>query len=118
MHFERDPELGVVGFLVIDAATGAIERRCIPFRNKGIPQRPATACYFAGGACLVRRRVFDRVGLYDPLLFYAGEELDLSYCVLEAGFQILFDPSVVVVHHAARGQGNAATPYFYARNRP
>lgn len=117
-HFQREIDLGVVGFLVIDAAMGAIERRCIPFRNKRVPQGPTAACYFAGGACAIRRAVFDRVGLYDESLFYTGEELDLSYRVLEAGFQILFDPSVGVVHHAARGQGNAATPYFYARNRP
>jgi GT2 family glycosyltransferase len=116
-HFERDPKLGVVGVLVIDAATGAIERRCIPFRHKRVPQGPTAACYFAGGACAIRRTVFDRVGLYDESLFYGGEELDLSYRLLEAGFRILFDPSVTVLHHAA-GRGESLAPYFYARNRP
>lgn len=116
-HFERDPELGVVGFLVINAAMGAIERRCLPFRNKRVPQGPTAACYFAGGACAIRRTVFDRVGLYDESLFYGGEELDLSYRLLEAGFRILFDPSVTVLHHAA-GRGESLAPYFYARNRP
>jgi len=116
-HFERDPDLGVVGILVIDAAMGAIERRCIPFRNKRVPPGPTAACYFAGGACAIRRGVFHRVGLYDESLFYGGEELDLSYRLLEAGFRILFDPSVTVLHHAA-GRGESLAPYFYARNRP
>ena len=116
-HFERDPDLGVVGILVIDAAMGAIERRCIPFRNKRVPPGPTAACYFAGGACAIRRGVFHRVGLYDESLFYGGEELDLSYRLLEAGFHILFDPSVTVLHHAA-GRGESLAPYFYARNRP
>ena len=116
-HFERDPDLGVVGLLVIDAAMGAIERRCIPFRNKRVPPGPTAACYFAGGACAIRRGVFDRVGLYDESLFYGGEELDLSYRLLDAGFRILFDPSVTVLHHAA-GRGESLAPYFYARNRP
>jgi GT2 family glycosyltransferase len=117
-HFERDPDLGVVGILVIDAAMGAIERRCIPFRNKRVPLGPTAACYFAGGACAIRRAVFDRVGLYDESLFYGGEELDLSYRLLEAGFHILFDPSVAVMHHSAGGVGASNAAYFYARNRP
>lgn len=117
-HFERDPDLAVVGFLVIDAAMGAIERRCLPFRNKRVPQGPTAACYFAGGACAIRRAVFDRVGPYDDSLFYGGEELDLSYRLLEAGFRVLFDPSVAVLHHAAGGRSQSFAPYFFARNRP
>jgi len=117
-HFDRDPELGVVGFLVIDAATGAIESRCLPFRNKRVPQVPTAASYFAGGACAIRRAVFDRIGLYDESLFYGGEEPDLSYRLLEAGFRILFDPSVAVMHHSAGGVGASNAAYFYARNRP
>jgi GT2 family glycosyltransferase len=117
-HFERDPELGVVGFLVIDAATGAIESRCLPFRNKRVPQGPTTACYFAGGACAIRRRVFDRVGLFDESLFYGGEEPDLSYRLLEAGFRILFDPSVAMLHYAVGGRSESFALYFFARNRP
>ncbi len=117
-HFERDIDLGVVGLLVLDAATSAVERRCIPFRDKRVPQGVTAACYFAGGACAIRRRVFDRVGLYDASLFYSGEELDLSYRLLEAGFRILFDPMVAVIHHAVGGHGGSMTPYYYARNRP
>ena len=117
-HFERDPKLGVVGFLVIDAATGAIERHCLPFRNKRVPEGPTAACYFAGGACAIRRAAFDRVGLYDESLFYGGEELDLSYRLLEAGFHILFDPSVAMLHYAAGGRSQSFALYFFARNRP
>jgi GT2 family glycosyltransferase len=117
-HFERDPDLGIVGFLVIDAATGSIERRCIPFRHKRLPTGPTSASYFAGGACAIRRRAFDRAGLYDESLFYGGEELDLSYRLLEAGLGILFDPSVAVSHYAIGDRAESSVPYFYARNRP
>lgn len=117
-HFERDPELGVVGFLVIDAAMGAIESRCLPFRNKRVPPGPTAACYFAGGACAIRRAVFDRVGIYDESLFYGGEELDLSYRLLEAGFRILYDPSMAMLHYAVGGRSESFALYFFARNRP
>jgi len=115
--FERDPDVGVVGFLVLNGPGGAVERRCIPFRDKRLPPEVTAACYFAGGACAIRRRIFTRVGLYDESLFYTGEELDLSYRLLEAGFRILFDPSVAVIHHAA-GRGESFALYFFARNRP
>lgn len=117
-HFERDVDLGIVGFLVIDATTGGTERRVVPFRDKRLPHGVTAASYFPGGACAIRRRVFDSIGLYDASLFYAGEELDLSLRALDAGFRILFDPSVTVMHHGAEGVGASTAPYFYARNRP
>lgn len=117
-HFDRDTDLGVVGFLVLDAATGAVERRCIPLRDKRVPSGVTAASYFAGGACAIRRCVFDRAGLYDASLFYAGEEIDLSYRLLEHGHHIVFDPSVRVIHHAVGASGIDGTPYYYARNRP
>jgi hypothetical protein len=66
----------------------------------------------------LRRRVFDSIGLYDASLYYAGEALDLSLRALDAGFRILFDPSVTVMHHGAEGVGASTAAYFYARNRP
>ncbi len=117
-HFKASSDLGIVGFLVIDVSTGAIDRRCLPFRDKHLPERMTEACYFCGGACVINRRVFDQVGLYDESLFYIGEELDLSYRALEAGFRIFFDPSVVVMHDGVGGHGQSSAPYFHTRNRP
>lgn len=117
-YFEQVDDLGVVGLKVLDARTGLVERRSLPFRSKRLPTSVTSATYYAGGACVVRRRVFEQVGLYDDSLFYAGEELDLSYRLLEAGFRILFDPSVAVIHHGVSGSGESEASYYYARNRP
>lgn len=117
-HFERDEHLGVVGFLVVNAGTGRVERQSIPFRWKRLPSGVAEACYFPGGACAVRRQLFDKVGLYDPTLFYSGEEIDLSSRLLEAGYTIHFDPTIVVNHLASDGEHRGLTSYFASRNRP
>ena len=117
-HFESDIDLGVVGLLAIDANTGAVEHRCLPFRDKRLPERTITASYFCGGASAIRRRVFDRVGLFDESLFYSCEELDFSYRVLADGLRILFDPSVAVMHYRAGERGDSTALYFDARNRP
>jgi GT2 family glycosyltransferase len=117
-HFERDERLGAVGFLVVDAETGRTDHRCIPFRQKRLPSGATEACYFPGGACAIRRQIFDKVGPYDPGLFYSGEELDLSYRLLEAGYTIRFDPTIVVDHFRAGGNRQVLTSFFDVRNRP
>jgi GT2 family glycosyltransferase len=117
-HFERDSNLAVVSLPAFNANTNRVEPQCIPLRYKRLPQKPTEAGYFCGCACLIRRRVFDRVGLFDKSLFYTAEELDLSYRALEAGFRILFDPSLAVIHYRAGERKPSMPLYFQARNRP
>jgi len=54
--------------------------------------------YFAGGAHIVRREVFDEIGLYPEDFFYGMEEYDLSYRIIEAGYALGYDDSVRVLH--------------------
>jgi GT2 family glycosyltransferase len=117
-HFDKDANLGVVSLLVIDGNTRQIELRCLPFRDKRLPEKATAACYFAGGAAAIRRRVLDRIGLFDESLFYSCEELDLSYRILAADFRILFDPAAEMTHYRAGEGGQSAEVYFDARNRP
>jgi GT2 family glycosyltransferase len=117
-HFEQDVNLGIVSLLVSDGRTGEIESRCLPFRDKQLPETATPACYFAGGAAAIRRRVLDRIGVFDESLFYSCEELDLSYRVLAADFGILFDPHTEITHYRAGNGGPSTEIYFDARNRP
>jgi GT2 family glycosyltransferase len=117
-HFDNDTGLGVVSLLVIDGSTGQIELRCLPFRDKQLPDKATPACYFAGGAAAIRRLVLDRIGLFDECLFYSCEELDLSYRILAADFRILFDPTTEITHYRAGEGCQSMRIYFDARNRP
>jgi GT2 family glycosyltransferase len=54
--------------------------------------------YYAGCAHAIRREVFDKVGYYPKEFFYGMEEYDLSYRVLDAGYKIVYDDRVVVLH--------------------
>lgn len=117
-HFDHDAGLGVVSLLVIDGHTRQIELRCLPFRDKQLPEKATPACYFAGGAAAMRRRVLERIGLFDESLFYSCEELDLSYRLLAADFGILFDPNTKITHYRAINGGGYTEIYFDARNRP
>ncbi|MBX9449380.1 MAG: glycosyltransferase [Taibaiella sp.] len=54
--------------------------------------------YFAGGAHIVRKDIFDTIGLYTENFFYGMEEYDLSYRILDRGFTIAYDDSVRILH--------------------
>jgi GT2 family glycosyltransferase len=53
-----------------------------------------------GGACLMRKDVFEKLEGFDTIFspFY-WEDIDLSYRAKKLGYRILFDPSIEVIHH-------------------
>ncbi|GEM_PF-139401 len=54
--------------------------------------------YFAGGAHLAKRELFDKIGYYPEDFFYGVEEYDLSFRTLDAGYTIAYDGAVNVLH--------------------
>jgi len=52
------------------------------------------------GACLlVRKELFDQVGLFDEEYFMLFEEVDWLFSVRKVGWQIWFTPTAKVIHH-------------------
>ncbi len=64
------------------------------FRNEGKPRYVDTLAY-----ALIRRRVFDAVGLYDERL-RRTEDNELHYRMRRAGFRFFYTPSIHSVHAA------------------
>jgi N-acetylglucosaminyl-diphospho-decaprenol L-rhamnosyltransferase len=63
------------------------------------------------GACmLVRREVWDQVGVFDEHFFMYSEELDWCWRICKAGWIIVYLPTVTVIHYggASSGLGAAA----------
>lgn len=85
---------------------GGAERWEQPFRlGYAVPDRRAPASYFVGAGHAVRREAYLAVGGYDERLFYATQELDLSFKLLGRGGEILYDPAIEVEHRpSARGR--------------
>src|SRR5690606_5233240 len=54
--------------------------------------------YFIGAAHLMRSELFQKTGYYPENFFYGMEEYDLSYRVLDAGYTLGYDNSVLVWH--------------------
>jgi len=58
--------------------------------------------YFTGAAHIIKNEVFAQTGLYPPDFFYGMEEYDLSYRVLNAGFTLGYDNSILILHKESK----------------
>lgn len=75
---------------------------------------------FAPLCCvLIRRRVFDRVGLLDEQYFTYTEDVDFMYRCLKAGFALWYIPEARLWHkvNSLTGAGSPFSLRFGARNR-
>ncbi len=72
-----------------------------------------------GGAMLVARRVFERIGGFDARLFAYYEDYDFCLRARRAGFDVRFVPTAVSYHMFAGtlGEHHPRRRYFLARNQ-
>ncbi len=54
--------------------------------------------YFVGCAHAIHRDIFEKTGYYPTNFFYGMEEYDLSYRAIDAGFDIVYDDRVIILH--------------------
>jgi GT2 family glycosyltransferase len=82
------------------------------------PQPPIEVDVASGAAMLVKREVFERVGLMDEDFFLYFEEVDWSLKVRQAGYRILAVPLSVVWHKvsATLGTTSPVIDYYMLRN--
>lgn len=59
----------------------------------------------AGAFFLTRKSVLEKVGLFDEGFFLYGEDIDLCYRIKEAGFKVVYEPSVFLIHHKGVSSG-------------
>jgi hypothetical protein len=116
-RFIADPKLGIVSFRVRDPEGGPGERRHVPRLRAGDPLRSSEVTTFLGGACAVRRAVFDAAGGLPEDFFYAHEETDLAWQALNAGYHIVYDADCVMFHPAVAPTRHAMFYRLNARNR-
>lgn len=104
-RFEEDPACACIAVKVVNAQTGEIDQRLLPAPDKSRLLRsaaPSETPYFYGCAYAVRALAIAEVGMYPERLVYGMEELDLSLRLVEAGYTIIFDPTIAVLHYTAR----------------
>jgi GT2 family glycosyltransferase len=74
------------------------------------------------GACLmIKRSVFERVGMFKSDYFMYSEDMDLCYSVLNAGWKTYYVPRAAVVHHgggsSVKGDGSKVHSMMMVESR-
>ena len=76
---------------------------------------------FASGCCaMIKKEVFERVGLFDEKYFLYYEDNDLSQRAKKTGFEIYYQPKATLWHLNAGstgGSGSTLHDYYITRNR-
>jgi GT2 family glycosyltransferase len=115
--FAADPRLGVVSFRIADPATGITQRRHVPRLRASDPMRSSRVTTFLGGASAVRTKVIGQVGGLPEEFFYAHEETDLAWRVLDAGWSIEYRADMLLYHPLTPPSRHAVYHRMVARNR-
>ncbi len=98
--FANNAKLAIVTARNVDPDTGGTPRASFPHTDKSLPKdRPFKTFRFQGNGFCLRRSAFEAVGPMSQDYFYGLEEIDYAYRVIDAGWEILYLPSVWVVEH-------------------
>jgi GT2 family glycosyltransferase len=75
-----------------------LERQRAHYNLDERPAEPVAADWMLGGSLMLRRRMLDELGGYDPGFRMYGEEIDLAYRAARAGWERWYVPQAVVSH--------------------
>lgn len=128
--FSVHKDIGIVACKVVNHC-GNNTDLLVPFSRRWRRHKPNSVeegqfvSYYLGTCHSIRREVFEHCGPYKDDMIFGGEELDLSYRAINAGYYIYYEPSIIVHHYpqtSVVGPGdqkekNAKELYYSLRNR-
>lgn len=98
-NFLKESKVKIQAFKSINFNTKKMDRVEFPHPDKKKnPNIPFKTYRFIGVAHAIRADLFNDIGLYQNDFFFMAEEWDLSYACINAGFEILYFPTVWVYH--------------------
>ena len=119
--YDKNPDLGIIGFRIMNFYTNQDDEYswAYPKSLKSSRDKQFLTTCFCGCGHAIRRSVFDEVGGYDSELFFYWEETDFSYRVINLGYKLIYDPSIIVRHKVspeARVRWEDKRFYYLVRN--
>lgn len=88
------------------ATVGIWELRQFPFEHpKYYDPVTLETPWCSGAAFVMRRKVFEEIGGFDPNFFMYAEDVDLSWKTRAAGYKILYCPKALIKHNSYCKQG-------------
>ena len=68
----------------------------------------------AGAFMFMRRSVLEEVGLLDETFFMYGEDIDLSYRIIQGGYQNYYFPETSIIHYKGESTKKGSLNYVKA----
>lgn len=103
---EDDPNLAVLSFRIKNPNTN------FDFTDA----YPTGSLSFWGCGALIRAQSAMQVGYFDEKIFLYAHELDFSMRLLNAGFTLRYDPTLVAYHFASPSNRFAKRRFYYQRS--
>ncbi len=97
-RFAASPRLGVLAFRIADPAGGPGMRHHVPRLGRTDASRSSQVTTFIGAGWAVRRSAFAEAGGLPEAFFYAHEESDLAWQLLDRGYTVEYDADAVMCH--------------------
>jgi len=116
-QFMKNKNLAVIGCKIVEIPSDSIyDLNFEDFILKNNTVFPSY--YFWGTAFMLRRDYFIKVGMFPDYFFYSNEENDLSYRLINHGFDILHCTFSIMLHYRSPVQrpSTRKTLYYY-RNK-
>lgn len=128
---EADSSIGIAGSCILDSADrgliveagGHIDERSATWKphlryqvhSRYISAPPVAVDYVPACSALVRKGVFDGIGILDERYFLHWDDVDFGRAATEAGFRVVAVFDSIVHHGTEKGYSNAVL-YFDVRN--
>ncbi len=67
----------------------------------------------AGAFMLMRKSVLDKIGFLDEDFFMYGEDIDLSYRIIKAGYKNIYFPETRIIHYKGESTKKSSVNYVF-----
>ncbi len=91
---------------IMEKALNLLDRSRSSARD--IPDGPIEPDYVIGACQMISREALNKTGLLDESIFFGPEDADLCIRMRQAGYRVVYLPSVHIIHHWQRS--TAANP--------
>lgn len=115
--FAARPEVGLIQPRVVDPSGIPAPGRWVPRLRSGDPAEPGPATSLWEGAVAIRRPLFDAVGGWPGLFFYAHEGIELCWRVWDAGYVPWYAGDIAIHHPVIDPRRHEEFWHMNARNR-
>ncbi len=116
-RFAADPRLAVLAFHIADPAGGAGVRWHVPRLRAGDPGRSSAVTTFVGAGFAARRSAYVEAGGLPGNFFFAHEETDLAWQLIERGYTLEYDADARMCHPPVANARHDIWYRYDGRNR-